>query len=43
MYSITSSARAMPPTPMIGIFTQREHWWTMRMMIGRTPGPEMPP
>src|SRR5580704_13396967 len=43
MYSTTSSTLTMPPQPMIGIFTALAHWWTMRMMIGLTPGPEMPP
>src|SRR5580700_6335164 len=43
MYSTTSSTLTMPPQPMIGIFTALAHWWTMRTMMGLTPGPEMPP
>src|SRR5579871_482663 len=43
MYSTTSSTLTMPPQPMMGIFTALAHWWTMRTMIGFTPGPEMPP
>ena len=43
MYSIASSAVAIPPQPMIGISTARAHCQVMRTTIGRIAGPDRPP
>ena len=43
MNSSASRASAMPPMPMIGIFTACRHSYTMRTAIGRIAGPLRPP
>ena len=41
--SRASSALAIPPIPMIGIFTAFATWYTMRTATGFTAGPDIPP
>ena len=43
MYSMASSAVAMPPQPIIGISTARAHCQVMRTTMGRIAGPDRPP
>ena len=43
MNSRASRASAMPPIPMIGIFTACRHSYTIRTAIGRIAGPLNPP
>ena len=43
MNSSASRASAMPPMPMIGIFTAWRHSYTIRTAIGRMAGPLRPP